>query len=37
VRVHQELASGVHPSVALAHALAEVDPDGPPAPLVCFG
>ncbi len=37
VEVHRELASGVHPAAALARALAEVGPDGPPAPLVCFG
>ena len=37
VEVHRELAAGLHPAAALARALAEVDPDGPPAPLVCFG
>jgi tetratricopeptide (TPR) repeat protein len=37
VEVHRHLASGVPPATALARALAEVDPDGPPAPLVCFG
>jgi CHAT domain-containing protein len=37
VRVHHELAAGLQPAAALANALAEVDPDGPPAPLVCFG
>ncbi len=37
VAVHRELASGLHPAAALARALADVDPDGPPAPLVCFG
>jgi hypothetical protein len=37
VGVHRALASGLHPAAALARALAEVDPDGPPAPLVCFG
>jgi CHAT domain-containing protein len=37
VEVHRELASGLDPATALARALAEVDPDGPPAPLVAFG
>jgi CHAT domain-containing protein len=37
VDVHRELASGLHPASALSRALAGVDPDGPPAPLVCFG
>jgi tetratricopeptide (TPR) repeat protein len=37
VAVHGELAAGVTPAAALARALAEVDPDGPPAPLICFG
>ena len=37
VRVHRGLAAGLHPAAALARALPEVDPDGPPAPLVCFG
>jgi hypothetical protein len=37
VVLHRELAAGLHPAAALASALAEVDPDGPPAPLVCFG
>lgn len=37
VAVHRELAAGLHPAAALARALARVDPDGPPAPLVCFG
>jgi tetratricopeptide (TPR) repeat protein len=37
VGVHRELASGLHPAAALARALTDVDPDGPPAPLVCFG
>jgi hypothetical protein len=37
VAVHRELSSGQAPAAALARALAEVDPDGPPAPLVCFG
>jgi tetratricopeptide (TPR) repeat protein len=37
VFVHRELAAGLHPAAALARALAQVDPDGPPAPLVCFG
>ena len=37
VEVHRELAAGLHPAAALARALAEVDPGGPPAPLVCFG
>ncbi|HET7067417.1 MAG TPA: CHAT domain-containing protein, partial [Nocardioides sp.] len=37
VAVHRELSSGQAPAAALARALAEVDPDGPPAPLICFG
>jgi CHAT domain-containing protein len=37
VRVHQGLAQGLRPSAALAQALVDVDPGGPPAPLVCFG
>jgi CHAT domain-containing protein len=37
VAVHRELASGRPPARALAAALAVVPPDGPPAPLVCFG
>jgi tetratricopeptide (TPR) repeat protein len=37
VAVHRELSAGHRPAVALARALAEVDPDGPPAPLICFG
>jgi tetratricopeptide (TPR) repeat protein len=37
VAVHGELASGLPPASALARSLAEVHPDGPPAPLVCFG
>jgi tetratricopeptide (TPR) repeat protein len=37
VAVHRELAVGRHPAAALARAAAEVDPDGPPAPLICFG
>jgi len=37
VAVHGELAAGLTPAAALARALAEVDPDGPPAPLICFG
>ena len=37
VAVHGELAAGVTPAAALARALADVDPDGPPAPLICFG
>jgi CHAT domain-containing protein len=37
VAVHRELASGLHPAAALAQALADVDQEGPPAPLVCFG
>jgi tetratricopeptide (TPR) repeat protein len=36
VGVHRALASGLDPSTALARALAEVDPEGPPAPLVAF-
>jgi hypothetical protein len=37
VAVHRELAGGHPPATALARALVDVDPDGPPAPLVCFG
>jgi tetratricopeptide (TPR) repeat protein len=37
VAVHRDLASGLHPAAALARALTEVHPEGPPAPLVCFG
>jgi CHAT domain-containing protein len=37
VAVHRELSAGHAPATALARALAEVDPDGPPAPLICFG
>jgi hypothetical protein len=37
VAVHRELSAGHRPAVALARAFAEVDPDGPPAPLICFG
>jgi len=37
VAVHRELSAGHAPAAALARALAEVDPDGPPAPLICFG
>jgi CHAT domain-containing protein len=37
VEVHRGLASGLPPATALARAVATVDPDGPPAPLVCFG
>jgi hypothetical protein len=37
VCVHRELSAGHQPAAALATALSEVPPDGPPAPLVCFG
>jgi hypothetical protein len=37
VRVHEALAEGHPPAAALARALLDVDPDGPPAPLVTFG
>jgi tetratricopeptide (TPR) repeat protein len=37
VEVHRELASGLHPAAALARAVAGVDPERAPAPLVCFG
>jgi len=37
VAVHRGLADGLPPATALAAAVASVDPDGPPAPLVCFG
>ena len=37
VAVHRGLADGLAPATALAQAVAAVDPDGPPAPLICFG
>jgi tetratricopeptide (TPR) repeat protein len=37
VGVHRCLAEGMPPASALARALTQVDPDGPPAPLICFG
>jgi tetratricopeptide (TPR) repeat protein len=37
VSLHRELSAGHAPAAALARALSEVDPDGPPAPLICFG
>jgi CHAT domain-containing protein len=37
VAVHRELSAGHPPATALARALRRLDPDGPPAPLVCFG
>jgi CHAT domain-containing protein len=37
VAVHRDLASGGAPAAALASAVSAVDPDGPPAPLICFG
>jgi tetratricopeptide (TPR) repeat protein len=37
VAVHRGLADGLSPASALARALTGVDPDGPPAPLICFG
>src|SRR4029078_345150 len=37
VRVREGLAEGLRPSGALARALLDVDPEGPPAPLVTFG
>ena len=37
VALHRELSAGHAPAAALARALSEVDPDGPPAPLICFG
>jgi hypothetical protein len=37
VAVHRGLAQGLPPATALAGAVASVDPDGPPAPLICFG
>ncbi|MGC4109870.1 MAG: CHAT domain-containing protein [Nocardioides sp.] len=37
VAVHRELAAGHAPAAALARAMSEVDPAGPPAPLICFG
>jgi CHAT domain-containing protein len=37
VAVHRGLAEGLTPAHALADAVADVDPTGPPAPLICFG
>ena len=37
VRVHEGLADGLRPAAALAQALLDLDPEGPPAPLVVFG
>jgi hypothetical protein len=37
VQVHEGLADGHRPASALARALLDVDPEGPPAPLVVFG
>jgi hypothetical protein len=37
VRVHEGLADGYRPAAALARALLDVDPEGPPAPLVVYG
>jgi CHAT domain-containing protein/predicted negative regulator of RcsB-dependent stress response len=37
VAVHRGLAQGSPPATALAAGVASVDPDGPPAPLICFG
>ncbi len=37
VALHRELAAGRPPAAALASALEALDPEGPPAPLVCFG
>jgi CHAT domain-containing protein len=37
VCVHRELSAGHQPAAALATALNEIPPGGPPAPLVCFG
>jgi tetratricopeptide (TPR) repeat protein len=37
VAVHRGLAAGHPPATALAQAVSDVDPAGPPAPLVCFG
>jgi hypothetical protein len=37
VSLHRELSAGHAPAAALARALSEVNPDGPPAPLICFG
>ena len=36
VRVHERLAAGDDPAVALADAVPAVSPDAPPVPLVCF-
>jgi tetratricopeptide (TPR) repeat protein len=36
-KVHEQLAQGVAPEVALAAAVPAVDADRPPAPFVCFG
>jgi CHAT domain-containing protein len=37
VTVHRDLSAGRPPAAALAAALGDVDPAGPPAPLICFG
>jgi tetratricopeptide (TPR) repeat protein len=37
VGVHEQLAAGVDPAVALANAVPAVSADSPPVPLVCFG
>ena len=37
VAVHRGLAQGCHRRRRWPPALASVDPDGPPAPLICFG
>ncbi len=37
VSLHRELSAGHAPAAALARALSQIDPDGPPAPLICFG
>jgi CHAT domain-containing protein len=36
-QVHEQLARGVAPDVALAAAVPAVDAERPPAPFVCFG
>jgi hypothetical protein len=37
VAVHRGLADGLLPATSLAQALNDVDAEGPPAPLICFG
>jgi tetratricopeptide (TPR) repeat protein len=37
VRVHERLAAGAEPAVALADAVPAFTPEAPPVPLICFG